>query len=241
VVRGLYVIVDVDVLAKRGLDPIAFATAALAARPCALQLRAKSATAEETLALLRALRPLCTTAGVPLVANDRPDLAIVAGVDMIHVGQGDASPSLVRAVAPKLGLGVSTHTPEQLNDALRAHPSYVAFGPVWPTSTKTVPDPVVGVAGLKQAARLLHLHEREVGAAPPLVAIGGIRLDRISDIARYAAAAAVISDLVPPGDLDGDDAYEYVRARARQLDDAFVDPVHLSDMPPPEVSTERSS
>src|SRR5512141_2329766 len=129
--RGLYAIVDLDVLAKRGdLDPIRFAAAILAARPCALQLRAKNATPEQTLALLRALKPLCNEARVPLVANDRFDLALVSGADMVHIGQEDASPSLVRAVAPKLALGISTHTPEQLNSALSSHPSYIAYGPV---------------------------------------------------------------------------------------------------------------
>jgi len=234
-VRGLYVIVDLDALAARGLDPVAFAAAALAGRPCALQLRAKSASPEETIALLRALRPLCTGVGVPLVANDRPDLAVVAGADVVHVGQTDASPMLVRAVASKLGLGISTHTPEQLNDALRHMPAYVAFGPVWQTTSKSAPDPVVGVAGLKQAARLLRHHATETGEAPPLVAIGGVTLDRVSEIAGFVSAAAVISDLLPPADLAGDDAYAYVRARADQFADAFVDPMRMSLVSVPEV------
>jgi len=234
-VRGLYVIVDLDALAARGLDPLAFAAAALAGRPCALQLRAKSATPEETVALLRALRPLCSAAGVPLVANDRPDLAVVAGADMVHVGQTDASPMLVRAVAPKLALGISTHTPEQLNDALRHMPSYVAFGPVWQTRSKSAPDPVVGVAGLKQAVRLLRHHAAETGDAPPLVAIGGVTLDRVAEIAGFVSAAAVISDLLPPSDLAGDDAYAYVRARTSQFAAAFVDPVRASLVSLPEA------
>ncbi len=234
--RGLYAIVDLDVLDTRGLDPVAFAAAALGAKPCALQLRAKSATAERTIALLRALKPLCAEAGVPLVANDRPDLALVGGADFVHVGQTDASPSLVHTVAPNLALGISTHTPEQLNEALHARPSYVAFGPVWSTSSKLLADPVVGVQGLKQAARLVRLFEREHGSAPPLVAIGGVTLDRIAEIAGYVAAAAVISDLVPPPDLAGDDAYAYVRVRAAQFDAAFEDPVRLSEpsIAPPE-------
>jgi len=240
-VRGLYVIVDLDVLEQRGLDPLAFASAAIVARPCALQLRAKHASAEATLALLRALRPICTGAGVPLVANDRADLAMVAAADMVHVGQDDASPSLLRVVAPKLAFGISTHTPEQLNAALRSFPAYVAFGPVWRTTTKAAPDPVVGVAGLKQAARLLRHHARETGWAPPLVAIGGVTLDRVSEIASFVSAAAVISDLVPPPDLAGEDAYDYVRARARQLGDAFVDPMRLSSPSIPEIAPGRGS
>ena len=239
--RGLYAIVDLDVLAKRNLDPIAFATAVLAARPCALQLRAKNAPDARVVALLRELKPLCETAQVPLVANDRADLALVGGADIVHVGQTDASPALVRAVAPRLAFGISTHTPEQLNDALRAKPHYVAFGPVWSTTSKLLPDPVVGVNGVKQASRLLRISAREGGAAPPLVAIGGVTLDRITEIAGYVAAAAVISDLVPPEDLTGTDAYDYVRVRAQQMISAFDDPVRLSSPSLTDIPQGRSS
>jgi thiamine-phosphate pyrophosphorylase len=227
--RGLYAIVDLDALERRGnLDPIRFAEAVVAARPCALQLRAKNATPEQTLAHLRAFEPICTAARVPLVANDRFDLALVARANMVHLGQEDASPSLVRSVAPKLSIGISTHTPEQLNRALEWHPTYIAFGPVWSTRSKAAPDAIVGVSGVKQASRLLRHHARASGFAPPLVAIGGITLDRVAEIAAYVDAVAVISDLVPPRDLRGADAYEYVTARAHQFNLAFVDPVRLS-------------
>ena len=227
--RGLYGIVDLDALERRGgLDPIRFTGALVAARPCAVQLRAKNATPEQTLTLLRAMKPLCEAARVPLVANDRFDLALVSRADMVHLGQEDASPTLVRSVAPKLPIGLSTHTPEQLNSALQAHPTYVAYGPVWSTTSKALPDAVVGVSGVKQASRLLRHQAQSAGFAPPLVAIGGITLERVADIAAYVAAVAVISDLVPPPDLNGSDAYEYVTARAQQFNLAFVDPVRLS-------------
>jgi thiamine-phosphate pyrophosphorylase len=234
--HGLYAIVDTDVLARRGLDPLRFAEAVLSAQPAALQLRAKAAETDAVIALLRALRPLCTRAGVPLVANDRPDLALLANADMVHVGQDDASPTLVRTLAPNLVIGISTHTPEQLNHALHAVPAYIAFGPVWSTTSKALPDPVVGVRGLKQAAQLVRHHERTTGFAPPLVAIGGITLERVAEIATYAAAVAVISDLVPPRDLDGASAYEYVRARAIHFNNALDDPTRLDRLSLPEVS-----
>jgi thiamine-phosphate pyrophosphorylase len=234
--RGLYAIVDTGALEKRGLDPVTFAVAVLAARPAALQLRAKGASSEAVVALLRALRPLCTRAGVPLVVNDRADLALVANADMVHVGQEDASPSLARMLAPSLALGLSTHTPEQLNDALRAMPAYVAYGPVWSTASKELPDPVVGLSGLKQAARLLRHHEQASRLAVPLVAIGGITLERVAEVASYVSAVAVISDLVPPQDLDEASAYEYVHARALQLISAFEDRARVDRLSVPEVS-----
>lgn len=226
--RGLYAIVDLDVLAKRALDPVELTAALVDARPAALQLRAKSATAERTLELLRALRPLCTAARVPLVANDRPDLAVVARADVVHVGQSDASPGLVRSIAPRLRFGISTHTPEQLTRALHAMPAYVAFGPVWSTRSKAEPDPVVGIDGLKQAARLVRHHARETGVHVPLVAIGGVTLERVAEIAPIVSAVAVISDLIPPDDLEGRDAYDYARARAMQFAAAFEDPLDLA-------------
>jgi thiamine-phosphate pyrophosphorylase len=226
-VRGLYAIVDVDVLAKRQLELLPFAEAVLDAHPAALQLRAKNETPERTLALLRSLRPLCTAANVPLVANDRPDLALIGGADMVHVGQTDASPSIVRTVAPQLGFGMSTHTPEQLSKALRAMPTYIAYGPVWSTLSKSQPDPVVDVAGMRQAARLVRHNARETGFDPPLVAIGGVTLDRLMEIAAYASAFAVISDLVPPPDLVGVHALDYARIRAGQYKLALEDPTRL--------------
>ncbi len=77
--HGFYAIVDAGALDRRNLDPLAFAEAVLSVSPAALQLRAKNVSARETLALLRALAPMCHRAGVKLVANDRPDLAILAG------------------------------------------------------------------------------------------------------------------------------------------------------------------
>ncbi len=188
--RGLYAIVDVSVLRSKGLDPIEFARAVLAAQPAALQLRAKEMAAREALALLRALAPVCRGVGVPLVANDRPDLAVLAGCDMVHLGQDDVPPELARRIAPRLGIGISTHTPEQLARALDARPSYVAYGPIFATTSKVNPAAVVGLAGLRDAARAA---ER---AGVPLVAIGGIDLARAADVGRVAPCAAAISGLV---------------------------------------------
>src|SRR5579864_7208262 len=166
--RGLYAIVDVESLDARHLDVVAFAAAVLKAGPAALQLRAKNVPPREALAILRELAPMCHRLGIPLIANDRPDLAIFAGCDLVHVGQSDMPIERVRRLAPGLGVGVSTHTLDQLDAALAARPAYVAFGPVYETSTKKHPDPVVGVAALRVA------HQRAQAAGVPLVAIGGI-------------------------------------------------------------------
>lgn len=191
--KGLYAIVDTKLLSQRGTDPIDFARAVLRVKPAALQLRAKDVPAREILGLLRALGPLCRQAGVPLVANDRADLAALAGCDAVHIGQEDLPYELVHRIAPQLGVGISTHNPAQLDSALAAGPRYVAYGPVFETSTKTNPDPVVGVDGLRDASR------KARARGTPLVAIGGITLARAREIAPYVDAVAVIADLYPEG------------------------------------------
>jgi thiamine-phosphate pyrophosphorylase len=216
--RGLYAIVDVATLQGRQLDPVAFAEAVLSARPVALQLRSKECPARETLALLRALAPMCHRIGVPLVANDRPDLALFAGCDWVHVGQDDLSIERVRRIAPGLGVGVSTHTQQQLEDALSAGPTYVAYGPVFETATKANPEPVVGIAALRAA------YARAIEHGRPLVAIGGITRERARMLVGATDAIAVISDLLPPrrDDAQVRDVLDDVAARARLLHGLFA-------------------
>ncbi|MDB4992696.1 MAG: Thiamin-phosphate pyrophosphorylase [Myxococcaceae bacterium] len=206
--RGLYAILDTEALASREMPPLAFAEAVLAARPAALQLRAKNASARDVLALLGQLAPLCKQAGVPLVCNDRPDLAVLAGADLVHLGQDDAPIDLVRGLFPTLRIGLSTHTRAQLEQALAAKPAYVAYGPVFATTSKKDHAAVVGLEGLRVAAGLA----RRAGV--PLVAIGGITQARAHEVALHADAVAVIGALVE-GDV------REVRSRASQLQTVF--------------------
>ena len=168
-----------------------FAAQVLAARPPLLQLRAKSVGARDTLELLRALLPLCRNAGTLLFANDRPDLALLAGADGVHVGQDDLPLASVRELSAVLKVGVSTHTLAELDAALAERPDYVAFGPVFATPSKRDHQPVVGLEGLARA------HERTRRALVPLVAIGGINRERAGSVASHAEAAAVIGALIP--------------------------------------------
>ena len=191
--RGLYAIVDVTSLAARGLDPIAFTEAILAARPAALQVRAKALAPADFLGLLRAVGPACRAAAVPLIANDHVDLALLSGCDGVHVGQDDLAVERVREMAPGLRVGVSTHDLDQLGRALSSRPAYVAYGPVFATSSKARPDPSVGTDGLALASA----RAREAGVK--LVAIGGVTLERAPELRRWAHASAVIHALLPSG------------------------------------------
>src|SRR5262245_28255468 len=107
--RGLYAIADTAALVRRGLDPVRYAAAVLEARPAAPQLRAKDLGAHATLELLRAIAPLAARHHVPLVANDRADLALLAGCAAVHVGQDDLPPREIRRFAGALRIGMSAH------------------------------------------------------------------------------------------------------------------------------------
>ena len=191
--RGLYPIVDLDTLAKQNVAPLALAEAVLSARPPLLQLRAKRQAPRAVLELLARLKPLCARAGTLLFANDRPDLALLAGVDGVHVGQDDLPLESVRRLSGSLRVGVSTHDETQLADALALRPDYVAFGPIFATTSKTGADPALGLEALERAAA-------QAGAAGiPLVAIGGLTLSVADALGRQQVLAAVISDLLADG------------------------------------------
>jgi thiamine-phosphate pyrophosphorylase len=187
----LYAILDVDACARAGRTPRDVAAAFLAAGVRLLQVRAKSAGGGVLLALVDEVAALARSAGAAVVVNDRVDVAGAAGVG-VHVGQHDLPPAAARRLlGPDALVGVSTHTPLQLDAALRAAVSYVAYGPVFTTATKADPDPVVGLDGVRAAAR------RAAAAGVPLVAIGGITLATApAVIAAGAATVAVIADLL---------------------------------------------
>ncbi len=189
--RGLYAMVDVGALEARGVDPFAYAEALLGARPALLQVRAKALGTRAFCTLVGRLLPRAHAHDVPLVVNDRLDVARAAGATYLHVGQEDLPVEVARRLAPRLRIGVSTHDLAQLARALEARPDYVAYGPVFETRSKERPDPVVGVPGLRQAAKLA----RDAGI--PLVAIGGVDLERARGLARDVSMVAVIGDLLP--------------------------------------------
>jgi thiamine-phosphate pyrophosphorylase len=153
-----------------------------------LQYRNKSGNAREMLQQARELKRRLGSS-VKLIMNDRADLAVAAGYDGVHVGQDDLSPDGARKViGPGLWLGVSTHNPAQVAEADQTSADYIAVGPVFPTTSKQRPDPVIGLDGVRQARSLTR---------KPLVAIGGItRANCRSVLEAGADSVAVISDLI---------------------------------------------
>jgi thiamine-phosphate pyrophosphorylase len=195
---GLYAIVG-------GADPLGQATSALAGGAGVVQLRLKEAPAGEVLEVARRLVALAAGRAL-VILNDRADLALRAGADGVHVGEEDLPVMEARrVVGPHLLLGRSTRTLADGLAALEAGADHVGFGPVFATATKAIAAPPRGLALLREVA---------AGLPAPLVAIGGIGLETIGEVAGAgAAAAAVIGAL-----FDAPDP----RARAAALASAFA-------------------
>lgn len=165
-----------------------FAREVIAGGATILQYRNKTGHARIMLEHAQELKRICGKS-VRLIMNDRADLCLAANFSGCHVGQDDLSPEAIRRIIGKdLILGVSTHNPEQLSIADQSPADYLAIGPVFQTASKTNPDPVVGLQGVRRACEL---------TKKPLVAIGGItRVNCREVIAAGADSIAVIGDLV---------------------------------------------
>ncbi len=190
----LYPIVDVDVAARHGWKPTELARRFLAAGATLLQLRAKSLPGRNLLALADAIVGDAHRVGARVIINDRADVAALAGADGVHVGQDDLDPVAVRRiVGPKVMVGWSTHTVEQIDAALAWPIDYLAVGPIFGTTSKDTGYTAVGLDLVRAAAARCD--------GLPLVAIGGITLDRARPVIDAGAAAvAVISDLIAAPD-----------------------------------------
>lgn len=140
-----------------------------------VQLRMKDARREDVMAVARSCRSITAGTETKFIVNDDPSVAAEVGADGVHVGQDDMSVAEVRAKYPALKIvGLSTHNPEQACAALKSLPDYIGVGPVFPTPTKKIPDPTVGV---EMAGRLCSFMPQL-----PAVAIGGINAETLPSV-----------------------------------------------------------
>jgi thiamine-phosphate pyrophosphorylase len=195
---GVYVILDRHIAGKPHLE---IARAAIAGGARVIQLRDKTAPFEELVETGRALRSITRDAGVTLIVNDNPYLAVEVEADGVHLGQNDFPPETARdIVGPEMIVGLSTHNKEQ---ALRAEfepVDYIGVGPVFPTQSKESEWRPLGVSHVAWVKRTLRL---------PVVAIGGITLETLGEVvASGADNAAIIGDIMRSEDI---------AARVRQL------------------------
>jgi thiamine-phosphate pyrophosphorylase len=154
-----------------------------------VQLRIKQRTDDEVRREVRAALAICASRRVQLVVNDHWHIALDEGADFIHLGQEDLAGADLKAIrARHVKLGVSTHDDTELERALGVAPDYVALGPIYPTSLKSMPWAPQGLDRLGE-------WKRRIGRVP-LVAIGGITLERAAGcLAAGADCVAVVSDV----------------------------------------------
>lgn len=155
-----------------------------------IQIREKELSSGEFFAEAEAAMAVARARGLRIMINDRVDIALMIGAAGVHLGQEDLPPQAARKLlGPNAIIGFSTHTLEQAVEAAKMPVDYIAFGPIFPTSTKENPDPTVGLERLREI--------REATGKIPLVAIGGITRENAASVFEAGAdSIAVISDLI---------------------------------------------
>lgn len=144
-----------------------------------LQLREKHLSDRDLLKAAKEIKAVTQGSGTSLIVNDRPDIALLAEADGVHLGQDDLPVDQVRQiVGSKMIIGLSTHSPSQAREAIAQKPDYIGFGPIYPTTTKAVADPTVGTEQLRAVLSI---------ATIPVVAIGGIFPENLETVLSTGA------------------------------------------------------
>ena len=184
---SVYLITDRRIAGDRSLLEVV--RAAIRGGATVVQLREKEATTREMIELGEALHRITRQAGIPLIVNDRLDVALAIEAEGVHVGHDDMPPALARRlIGPDRILGVSPETLEEARQAERDGADYLGVGDVYGTPTKADAGPPIGVEGLAQVVRAVSI---------PVVAIGGITPENAGAVIEAGAAGvAVISAIV---------------------------------------------
>jgi len=185
----VYPILDTQLLSAQDCDAGVAAGAWLDGGARIVQFRHKGQWTRQVFEQVERIAAACRDRGAMFVVNDRADMAKLLGAGL-HVGQDDLPPrDARRLVGGEALLGYSTHNPRQLEDAAAEPANYLAIGPIYATTSKLHPDPIVGLHGLR-TCRVL--------CTRPLVAIGGITRETAAAVFDAGAdAVAVIGDLLP--------------------------------------------
>lgn len=183
----VYVITDRRTAGERSLVEIV--RAALRGGANVIQLRDKDVPVRDMIALGQALLPLTREAGVPLIVNDRIDVALALDADGVHVGQDDIPAEVARQIiGPDRILGVSAATVEQAQQAARAGATYLGVGDIFGTPSKPDAGPPIGLASLAEITRAVHL---------PVLGIGGVTIANAASVVQAGAVGvAVISAVI---------------------------------------------
>lgn len=190
----------------RGRSHEDVARAAVAGGATALQLRDKESPGRALVATARRLVALANPAGVPVVVNDRVDVALAAGADGVHVGEDDLPVADARRLlGPERIVGASAGTVEAARRAEQEGADYLGVGPVFPTATKTDAGEAIGLDGLRKIVAAVRV---------PVVGIGGITVENAGQVVLAGAAGVAVVSAV----AGADDMVEATR-RLRQAVD----------------------
>ena len=187
-----------DQASSKGRDDLSIARGLLDGGADCLQYRAKRVSAREQWETAVALRRLTLDREALFIVNDRVDLALDCGADGVHLGQDDLPIASARRLArlaarPDLLVGRSTHSLEQALDAEKDGADYIGYGPLYATLTKENNVPPVGPNSLREIVDSISI---------PVVAIGGIKLDRLVEVARYGGRhCAIVTALTSADDV----------------------------------------
>ena len=185
-----YIIADEEMLNRSDHESLeVFISSLLQGGATTIQLRCKHASAREQEDLLGRIRFRFASSTTLFIVNDRMDVALTAGAHGVHLGSDDLSLTAARRIAPSgFLIGSSVDTPEEARQAESEGADYLGAGPVYPTQTKKTTNPAMGTKGLEEIVQAVSI---------PVVGIGGIGPENISEVLGVGAAgAAVVSSVV---------------------------------------------
>lgn len=189
--RGLYLVTDRGLAGDRPLEEVVLA--AVEGGAGVVQLREKELATRAFVESARRPKALLEPRGIPLIVNDRVDVALAAGADGVHLGQEDmAYPDARALLGPDAIIGLSVETPEDVREAEGFDVDYLGVSPIFPTPTKTDTEGAWGLDGLAEVRRM---------SRHRLVAIGGLNATNAADAIRAGAdAVAVVSAICAAAD-----------------------------------------
>ena len=192
IIKGIYVLADNTPAPEKKQTDIA--QAALKGGARIIQFRAKDMAKPEFLNAAREMVRLCKDHDALLIINDYLDIALEVGAGAVHLGADDLSIAEAKKRGPGLIIGRSTHSLEEAIEVEKQGADYIAFGAIFPTSTKGRPTPIQGLEKLKEVCAKVQ---------KPVVAIGGINCSNLASVKKAgASAAAFISEVVCAEKID---------------------------------------
>jgi len=189
--RSLHLITDRSLYGERSLEDMV--QAALRGGVSVVQLREKNASTQELIQLATQLKKILQPYSVPLIINDRPDVALATKADGVHIGQDDMPyPTVRKLLGQQMIIGLSINTLEQAKQAENWDVNYLGVGPIFPTTSKDDAAEPLGIMGLKKIRQL---------SRHTLIAIGGINHKNITDVIQSGAdGIAVVSAICAASD-----------------------------------------